>query len=402
MKRRFFVFLGLLQIVGLSLYMNSAYAGDVRGVTDTEIKLACLVDFSGPGKYAGKPLALGAETFVKYLNSRGGINGRMIKLIVEDNGIMPNTTIAAARKVIFKDEVFAIGFNLGSAGSAAIVPLIEENKVVMMPHGANREFYKPGNKWVFVPYSTQYNMGSRALEFIVRERNAKARIGIIYQDDSFGREGLQGVQAAAKFLGVKLVAEAPYKIGTVDLSPQMRKMKEADVDWIIAWTYIPQTGAIMKARAQMKWDVNVIGDNTTAYRLIFPILGDLAEGYMAVTPYVPWEDVPQKTKEILKEFGVYDIVAKSPFPAPMFLGAWDYFAAMAEGLRLAGRDLTPESFVRGLESIKDFDSGSGVPKMSFSPNMHAAYFGSLVIKAFAKEQRFEIISPLKSPVTPQE
>lgn len=401
MKRRIFV-LSLLQIVLLSWCLGSAYAGDVRGVTDDEIKLACMVDFSGPGKFAGKPLALGCKSFVRYINGQGGINGRKINLIVQDNGIMPNTTLAAARKVIFKDEVFAIGFNLGSAGSSAIVPLIDENKVVMMPHGANRKFYNPGNKWVFVPYATQYNMGSRALEFVIRERNAKARVGIIYQDDGFGREGRDGARAAAKYLGVKLVAEAPYKIGTVDLSPQMRKMKDANVDWILAWTYIPQTGAIMKARTQMKWDVNVIGNNTTAYRLIFPILGPLADGYMAVTPYVPWEDVPQRTKEILKELGVHDIVAKSPFPAPMFLGAWDYFAAMAEGLRLAGRDLTPESLVRGMEKIRNLDTGSGVPKMTFTPDRHVGYFGSLVVKAFAKEKRFEVISPLKTPVTPQD
>lgn len=401
MKRKIFI-LSLLQIVILSWCMSSAYAGDVRGVTDTEIKLACLVDFSGPGKFAGKPLALGAETFVKYINDQGDIHGRKINLIVEDNGIMPNTTLAAARKVIFKDEVFAIGFNLGSAGSSAIIPLIEQNKVVMMPHGANRKFYNPGNKWVFVPYATQYNMASRAVEFIIRERDAKARIGIIYQDDGFGREGLEGAQAAAEFLGVELVAEAPYKIGTVDLSPQMRKMKDANVDYILAWTYVPQTGSVMKIKAQMNWDVQVVGNNTTAYRLIFPILGELADGYMAVTPYVPWEDVPESTKDILKKYGVYDIVAKSPFPAPMFFGAWDYFAAMAEGLRLAGRDLTPEGLVKGLEQVEDLDTGSGAPKMSFGPDKHAAYYGSLIVKAFAKEQRFEVISPLKEPVTPQD
>lgn len=400
MKRKIFI-LSLLQIVILSWCVSTVFAGDVRGVTDTEIKLACLVDFSGPGKYAGKPMALGAQTFIKYVNDRGGIHGRKINLIVEDNGIMPNTTIAAARKVIFKDEVFAIGMNLGSAGSSAIIPLIEENKVVMMPHGALKQFYNPGNKWVFLPYSTQFNMGSRALEFIVRERDAKARIGMIYQDDAYGRDGLAGVRAAAEHLGVKLVAEAPYKIGSIDLTAQMRKMQDADVDWIIGWTYIPQAGAIMKIKAQMKWDVNVIGPNTTAYRLIFPMLGELADGYMAVTPYVPWEDIPDSTKGILKEYGVYDMVGKSPFPAPLFFGCWDYFAAMVEGLRMAGRDLTPESFIKGLEKVKDFDSGSGVPRMSFTSDNHAAYFSSLVVKAFAKEQRFEVISPLKSPVTPQ-
>jgi len=400
MKRRLFM-LGLVQVLLICWSISYVFAENVRGVTDTEIRLACLVDFSGPGKYAGKPLALGSKVYIDYINDQGGIHGRKIKLIIVDNGIMPNTTIAAAKKAIYKDEIFAIGFNLGSAGSSAIIPLIEENKVVMMPHGANSKFYNPGNKWVFVPYSTQYNMGSRAVEFIIRERDAKSRIGVIYQDDGFGRDGLNGMRAAAKFLGVKIVAEAPYKLGSIDLSSQMRKMKKAKVDWIISWAYLGQIGAIMKTKAQMKWDVKVIGPNTTAYRLIFPILGKLADGYMAVTPTVPFQDIPARTVAMLKKYNAYDTIAKTPFPT-LFLSAFPYFGAMVEGLRLAGRDLTPESFIKGLEQVKDLDTGGVFPNITFTPDRHVGYFSSSVVKAFAKDGQFEVISPSKTPVTPQQ
>jgi ABC-type branched-subunit amino acid transport system substrate-binding protein len=398
MKRGIFV-INLLIAAMIFVCLNSAHAAEVRGVTPTEIKLACLVDFSGPGKFAGPILALGAKAYVQYINDQGGIHGRKIKLIVEDNGIMPNTTLAAAKKVIFKDEVFAIGFNLGSAGSSAIIPLCEENETIMMPHGANRQFYNPGNKWVFVPYATQYNMASRAFEFIVLERDRNARIGMIYQDDGYGRDGLSGVEAAAKHLNAKIVKAAPYKIGTVDLSPQMRMMKEANVDWIIAWTYLPQTGAILKAKAQMKWDVNVIGPNTTAYRMVFPMLKGLAQGYMAVTPYVPWEDTPQRTKDLLQKYAPIDKVARAPI---LFFGSWTYFAAMIEGLRLAGPNLTPESFITGLEKVKNLDVGGICPDITFTPSRHVGYFSSLVVQADAKAGRFRIISPIKDPVTPQD
>ena len=391
----------LLLAVSVCLWASATWAADVRGVTENEIKLACLVDFSGPGKYAGPPLALGAETYIKYVNDQGGVHGRKINLIVEDNGILPNTTLAAAKKVILKDEIFAIGFNLGSSGSSAIIPLCEENKVVMMPHGANKRFYNPGNKWVFVPYATQFNMGSRAVEFIL-EQNPKARIGMIYQDDDYGQDGLEGARAAAKFMKTKLVQEAPYKIGTIDMSPQMRMMKEANVDWILAWTYLPQTGGIMKEKAKMNWDVKVVGTNTTAYRQIFPILGELADGYMAVTPYVPWEDTPERTRDILQKYGVLDKVATSPFPAPLFFGSWTYFAAMVEGLHQAGPDLTPESFIMGLEKVKNLDVGGICPKITFTPKRHVGYFSSLVVKADAKNQKYDIISAIKDPKTPQD
>jgi len=95
--------------------------------------------------------------------------------------------------------VFAIAFNLGSAGSSAILPLCEENQVVLMPHGANKQFYDPGNKWVFVPHTVQFSMACRAVEYVL-EKKPGARIGMIYQDDGFGREGLEGARAAAKFV----------------------------------------------------------------------------------------------------------------------------------------------------------------------------------------------------------
>ena len=400
MQKRSIV-LCLLLAVSMCFWASTMWAEDVRGVTKNEIKLACLVDFSGPGKFAGPPLALGAETYIKYINDQGGVHGRKIKLIVEDNGILPNTTLAAAKKVIFKDEIFAIGFNLGSSGSSAIIPLCEENKVVMMPHGANKRFYNPGNKWVFVPYSTQFNMASRAVEFAL-EQNPKARIGMIYQDDDFGRDGLEGARAAAKFMKTKLVKEAPYKIGTIDMSPQMRMMKEANVDWILAWTYIPQSGAILKEKRTMNWDVKVIGNNTTAYRLIFPPLGELADGYMAVTPFVPWEDTPQRTQDILQKYGVLEKVATPPFPAPMFLAVWTYFAAMVEGLKEAGPNLTPESFIKGLEKVNNLDAGGVSPNISFTPKRHVGYFSSLVVRADAKNKRFVTVSPIRDPKTPQD
>ena len=164
--------------VVLCLSVGSAWAAAVRGVTDKEIKLACLVDLSGPGKYSGPPIADAFRDYVAWVNDTGGINGRKINLIVEDNGILPTTTMNAAKKVILKDEVLAIAFNLGSAGSSAILPLCEENQVVLMPHGANKEFYSPGNKWVFVPHTVQFSMASRTVKYSLG-KNKEALIGMI-------------------------------------------------------------------------------------------------------------------------------------------------------------------------------------------------------------------------------
>ena len=394
----------LILLGALCLMAGGAWAKEVRGVTDTEVKIGCLVDLSGPGKYGGPPIAQAFKDCVAWVNDNGGIHGRKINLVVEDNGIMPNTTMKAARKIILKDGVFAIGFNLGSAGASAILPLCEENEVVLMPHGANKKFFYPGNKWVFVPHTVQYSMACRAVEYIL-EKNPKARIGMIYQDDGFGREGLEGARAAAKFMKSTLLKEAPYKMGTIDFTPHMNAMKEAKVDTIVLWTYLPQSASVIKQKVKMGWDVTLISNNTTGVPPLFALVGENADGYMLVTPYAPVHtDVPgvKRIKEINKKYGDPKKTLANPmYPDYLYLAGWGYIEAMVEGLKKAGRDLTPDSLVKGLESIKDYDMGGLCPNITFGPKRHVSSFSSLVLRADGKTKRFNIIDGFAEPKTPQ-
>lgn len=381
-----------------------AWAAGVRGVTDSEVKIACLVDLSGPGKYGGPPIAEAFTDYVAWVNDTGGIHGRKINLIVEDNGILPNTTMNAAKKVLLKDEVFAIGFNLGSAGSSAILPLCEENQAVLMPHGANKKFYDPGNKWVFVPHTVQYSMASRAVEYVL-EKNPKARIGMIYQDDAFGQEGLEGARAAAAFMKSKIVAEAPYKMGTIDFSPHMSAMKEAQVDVIVLWTYLPQSAAVIKEKVKMGWNVELISNNTTGVPPLFALAGENADGYMLVTPYAPshtGKPGVQLVMDLVKKYGNFEKTLGNPmYPDYLYLAAWGYATAVGEGLRKAGKDLTPDSYVKGLEGIQGYDMGGMCPDITFGPDRHVSSFSSLVLKADGKQKKFVIVDSIREPKTPQ-
>jgi branched-chain amino acid transport system substrate-binding protein len=384
--------------------VSGTWAAEVRGVTDNEVKIACLVDLSGPGKYGGPPIAEAFKDYVAWINATGGIYGRKINLVVEDNGILPNTTMQAARKVILKDGVFAIGFNLGSAGSSAILPLCEENKVVLMPHGANKKFFRPGNKWVFVPHTVQYSMASRAVEYVL-EKNPKARIGMIYQDDGFGREGLAGARDAAKFMNSKIVKEAPYKMGTMDFTPHMSAMKEANVDYLVLWTYLPQSAAIIKEKVKMGWDVPLISNNTTGVPPLFALVREHADGYRLVTPYAPAHmDLPgiKQVKEINEIYGNPEKTLGNPmYPDYLYLAAWGYITAVVEGLRNAGKNLNPDSLVRGLEGIKNYNMGGMCPNLQFGPDRHVSSFSSLVLRADGKKKQFVIDDPIREPRTPQ-
>ena len=398
------IILTLFLAVAMCLSVNGAWAEEVRGVTDTEIKIGVLTDFSGPGKIAGPPIADCFKHYMAHINDQGGVHGRKIKVIIEDNGIFPNTTIKAARKIIFKDEVFAIGFNLGSAGTAAIVPLVEENKVVMLPYGANKKFYDPGNKWVFVPHTTQFDLACRAVDYIL-DTAPKAKIGVIYQDDAYGREGLDGARATVEHRNSKIVAQAPYKLGTVDLAPQMKAMKEANVDFIVIWSYLPQAAAALKIKAKMGWDVPMIGSKPTYTPVIFALVGDLAEGYLIATDNVPlyMKKFPgvKKVWELNAKYGNPQETLLNPkYAFPIYNSAYNHAIALVEGLNRAGKNLTPEGLIKSMESIKDLDMGGSSANITFGPKRHVGMFSSVVLKANAKAKRYEIVAPFKEPSSP--
>ena len=114
--------------------------------------------------------------------------------------------------------------------------------------------------------------------------------------------------------------------------------------------------------------------------------------------YFVWQII----KGRIKKYGDFEKVDKAPFPAPMFLGAWAYLAAMVEGIKNAGRNLTPETLVKGIESIRNLDMDGLCPNMTFGPKRHAGYFSSRVLRVDAKNQRFLEVAPIAEPKTPQD
>ena len=175
-----------------------AQAGKVRGVTDTEIKIGILTDMSSVAAFAGTAMGQAFKDYFAYINDTGGIHGRKIKIIVEDNGYFPKTTIPAAKKLIMKDKVFAIPFCLGSSSAWSIYPMIKKERVPFLPLGADYTFYNPVKKLVFLPWPTYYNQAAHGIDWVL-ENNPNARIGVIYQDDAFGRDTLHGATNAMKF-----------------------------------------------------------------------------------------------------------------------------------------------------------------------------------------------------------
>lgn len=355
------------------------------GVTETEIKIGGIVDLSGPIAFMGKGVSDGAAAYFRMINDQGGIHGRKVVYLVEDDSYSPPKSVAAAKKLIERDKVFCIFMVLGSAQSLAMYPTLERAGVpLIQPATQNSRMAFPPKKYLFHAdpnYITQAKIG---IDYALKELKMKdPKVAVIYQDDEPGQDYLKGVREACNHYRLQLVAEAPYKRGSVDFSSQVAKMKNAGADLVMMWTLIREPAGMFKEAVKLLWRPVWITATPSTANVVLKLAGDDAfygKGFFgtAILAYA-WEMNPAAV-EFMKAWAKYN---KRPWGFYNWYG-WGSAKIMVEGVRRAGRDLTREGLIKAFETFTDYETG---------------VFGSIT---WRKDKRYGtqecvIQAPIKSP-----
>ena len=212
--------------------ISTAQAQQVQGVTTDEIRIGIHLDLSGPINFWGVPMRNGHMMRAEEQNDKGGVNGRKIRLIIEDNADDPKKGVLATQKLIQQDNVFAMAGVLGTPIVMASLQTVLDAGVPHVFPGSNaRSMFEPYNKLKFSmasPYDGQVKAG---LKWVAAAKGSK-RLGIIFQDDDFGKELRDAWVEQAKAMKMEVAAEASYKRGDTNFSSQVARMKQANVDLI--------------------------------------------------------------------------------------------------------------------------------------------------------------------------
>lgn len=365
--------------------------GEVRGVTKTAIKIGMIPDLTGPYKGAGIEMREGAKAWFDTINEQGGIHGRKIELFVEDNQANPSTTMAAANKLIHNTGVLAIAGVHGAQAFEAIYDLVEKEKVPSISLGIATSNYKPFKKMVFgsaVPYA--YEAG-RMVDYIVDDLAIKnPKIGIVYQDDSFGADFIMGFEAEAKAKGIQFVAKESFQRGATDLSTQALKLKRAGADQVVMAAIFVQVSQFLKEAEKIGYKPIVVGPSPASSDLVFNLAGQASDGF-ATTRYfstLPGDPGYEVVADVLQKK-----VGKKP--SVYLLYGLVNAAILTEGLKAAGENPTPEKVVEGIEKL------SGAPgllfKPQYGPDKHFPSPETDVIKADFATKSWKKVAPLKGP-----
>jgi ABC-type branched-subunit amino acid transport system substrate-binding protein len=376
----------------LALAAPAAFAQGTQGVTDTEIVIGTHQDLSGPVASLGGPLRDGMVLAVEDINAAGGIHGRKLRLVVEDSGFDPKKAVLATQKMLTHDKVFALVAVLGSATTQASMPMVLERGVPLLFPGTPADFtYTPFHKLKF-GLSSPYGEQVRAQVRYAVEKLGKKKFGILYQDDETGQNVLRATEDQLKVHGLALAEKASYKRGAIDFSSQIQRLKAAGVDAVVLGTIVRETAsARMEARKQ-GWNVdmfvNVAGTNSA----VITIGGEAMEGLYGMSQFLPLDAAEQgpAAKAVIERYKAR--FGKAPEDGIVF--GYTSVMLFAEGAKNAGRDLSVDSLIAGLEKIQNWTTTFAAAPVSFGPTERLGVRATSVMQV--KGGKFVPITP---PIT---
>jgi len=338
-----------------------------QGVSKNEIVVGSIQDISGPVNFLGKPIQNGMILRAEQINASGGINGRKIKLVVEDSGYDPKKAVLAAQKMLSQDKIFVMIGSLGTPVSLATLPLCLDKDVPhLFPITAHTGNFEPFHKLKFSMSNPYPNTTRIGVSQMLKRGNYK-RVGILYQDDEYGQDVMRGAETALKDAGLALIERTSYKRGATDFSSQMQKLKAGNLDLIILATVVRETIGAMATARQLGYTGDFFGSEA-AYQPAVPKVGGKAvEGLYAIsTVATPYRDDPNNPKALNEWMDAYKARFKEDADLYSVYG-WLLLDVFAKAAEKAGANLTSESLVKALETQPYPRSFLGTPELAWSP-----------------------------------
>jgi branched-chain amino acid transport system substrate-binding protein len=320
-----------------------------QGVTRDEIVLGSIQDLSGPIAGFGKQGRLGMLLAVDEINEQGGINGRKLRILVEDSAYDPKKAVLAAQKLVNQDKIFMMVGHIGTAQNLAAMPVqFEKNVINFFPITAAREMYEPFHKLKYSYAAPYYDQMRLAVPKLVKEKGAK-KVCTMYQDDDFGTEVMKGGEDGLKTIGMEFTEKTSYKRGATDFSSQISKMQSGGCDFIVLGTIIRETiGAIGTAR-KLGYNPTFIGSSAAYTDLIHKLGGKPMDGlYATMTVQNPYTD--EQSPQIRFWANKY----KTKFnedPTVFSVYGYSIINTFATVATKAGKNLTTESFIKVMDSL---------------------------------------------------
>ena len=347
----------------IAAFTSTAKAGEI-GITPRSILLGQSAAFSGPSGELGREYRQGAHLVFDHVNAQGGIHGRQVVMVYRDDQYNPELTLSNTKKFIDKDRVFALFGYLGTPTVKAALPLIDQKPIPLIaPLTGAQIIRSPMKKNVFNIRASYHQEIKAIVSYLIRY--GRQSIAIAYQNDSFGRDGLEGLKKALAKHQLTPVVETTVERNSSYTNDAARKVALARPDAVLV---VSSYGTVSSFISQLRRN----GSNAQVLTLSFVGSNALARslpkehrhgiGISQVVPF-PWD----RRTPVVRDYQ-NKISKLNPNISYSFVGLEGYIAAsmLVQALQKAGPDLTRKRLMTAIESLGKVDLGGY--KVEFGPS----------------------------------
>lgn len=324
-----------------------------NGVFNDKVVLGQAAVFSGPAAQLGIQMRNGIKSYLEHVNAQGGVHGRKIELVTEDDRYETKVAPLASKKLIEEHKVFALLGYVGTPTGVAHLPVVNQAKVPLVGMFTGAEVLRvPFSRYVFHVRASYYDETEKIVEQIVSIGGKN--IAVFYQDDAYGLAGLTGTEIATKKRAMKIAALGTVERNTTDVAAAVKTINAAKPDAVVMISAYTSCAAFIRemkkaGSAATFYNVSFVGSKALA-----DALGQDGVG-VAISQVVPfpWGRAVPVVKE-------YQHLSKKAGHTDYNFSAMEGFLAakvLVEGLRRTGRNLTRERFIATMEGMSDVDLG---------------------------------------------
>ncbi len=365
------------------------------GVTEQQILFGQSAAFSGPAQDLGRNLRIGIEAAFEEANRQGGVHGRTLVLRSLDDGYEPEAAIANTRQLIADDGVFALIGAVGTPTSRSATPIAAEAGVPYLAPFTGAAFLRDAGWRNVINLRASYYQETEEIVARLIEDLGIDRVGVIYQDDSFGQAGYRGVRLALERRGLEPVAIGVYPRNTTAVKTALLDVRDADPGAVIlVGAYKPVATAIAWARGTgfdpVFLTISFVGSNALAREL-----GESGAGVF-VTQVVPFPDGDEPAVTVAYRRA---LAAHSPEVVPGFVSFEGYLAGRLaiEALERCGRAVDRSCLLDNLRGADAIDLGGFALRYGEDDNQGS---DAVFVTVIGRDGRYNPIDTLRLAAQP--
>jgi branched-chain amino acid transport system substrate-binding protein len=370
-SRRTFLHTSAVSAAALALGSRAASAANAPGITDAEIKIGQTMPYSGPASAYGV-IGKADVAYFKMINEQGGVNGRKLNLISLDDGYSPPKAVEQTRRLVEQEQVAFIFNSLGTPSNAAIRPYLTENKIPQLFIATGAAMWSdPKNFPWTMGWQPNYQTEATIFGKHIAANHPDAKIGVIFQNDAFGKDYLIGLKAGlgAEHAGM-IVKEASYETSEPTVDSQIVSLQGSGADLLVIAATPKFAAQAIRKTFDIGWTpIRYMTDVSQSIASVMRPAGvEKSKGVITAVYGKDPTDARWKDDAGFKEFAAF--IGKYMTPGDLIdanaVYGFGAAATMAQVLKQCGNDLSRDSIMKQAANIKDLELPMFLPGMKIN------------------------------------